>query len=151
MSELRDELEKNFASAVKQSDVQEGMLEDSQQIVRDEKAEKYTAPKSYTKQFQENFYELSPEWQEYLSTREKQTEKGFSLMGNKLNAYKWAEKLFDDRQERLKAAGFQNRRNISSNWLPSMMRFVKIRAGCWKSWLKFMAFTMLINKMLSMI
>lgn len=106
MSELRDELEKNFASAVVQSDVQEGVLDDSQQNVRDENAEKYTAPKSYTKQFQENFYELSPEWQEYLSTREKQTEKGFSLMGNKLNAYKWAEKLFDDRQGRLKAAGF---------------------------------------------
>lgn len=108
MSDIRDELEKNFASADMQSDVQKGELEDSEEVLKatEKSFETYTAPKSYTKEFQEDFKELSPKWQEYLATREKQTEKGFSLMGNKLNAYKWAEKLFDDRAERLKAAGF---------------------------------------------
>jgi len=106
MSDLRDELEKNFASADLQSEVQKGVTEESVDEGAKKTPPSYTAPKSYTKEFQENFYQLSPEWQEYLVTREKQTEKGFSEMGNKLNAYKWAEKLFDDRQERLKASGF---------------------------------------------
>lgn len=111
MSDLRDELEKNFASAIEQSeenstvDNEESNMLCGPQALEDN--ETIAAPKSYTKQFQENFKQLSPEWQEYLCEREKQTEKGFSEMGNKLNAYKWAEKLFDDRQDRLKAAGFE--------------------------------------------
>lgn len=109
MSDIRDELEKNFASADRQSDVQKGELKDSNEILENNAHDKklYAAPKSYTKQFQENFQSLSPEWQEYLSSREMQIQKGFSDISNKLNAYKWADKLFADRQERLNASGFE--------------------------------------------
>ncbi len=108
MSDIRDELEKNFASAALQSDVQSGLTEDSMQDLKDIKQnpDLCAAPKSYTKEFQESFKSLSPQWQQYLATREKQTEKGFSELGNKLNTYKWAEKLFADRKERLAALGF---------------------------------------------
>ena len=104
MSELRDELEKNFASADLQSEEQPVDLKDS---LSQEDFDLIAAPKSYTKEFQENFKALSPEWQKYLLEREKQTEKGFSELGNKLNAYKWSDKVFEDRKERLNALGFK--------------------------------------------
>lgn len=107
MSEIRDELEKNFASAETQSNEETVMPEDSQQNDEQsaEVSEVMTAPKSYTKEFQENFKNLSPEWKNYLINREKQTEKGFSELGNKLNAYKWTDKIFEDRQQRLTELG----------------------------------------------
>ena len=69
--------------------------------------ENIAAPKSYTKEFQENFKKLSPDWQKYLLEREKQVEKGFSDLGNKLNASKWPEKFFEERKQRLNESGFE--------------------------------------------
>ncbi|MBR2299442.1 MAG: hypothetical protein IJ870_02575 [Alphaproteobacteria bacterium] len=110
MSELRDELEKNFASADLQS--KENNMVNSTESNEDEQAldhrEIIAAPKSYTKQFQENFKLLSPEWQKYLTERERQIEKGFSDMGNKINAGKWADRFFDERKERLENLGFKS-------------------------------------------
>ncbi|HCU58437.1 MAG TPA: hypothetical protein DIC64_00460 [Alphaproteobacteria bacterium] len=109
MSELRDELEKNFASADLQSKENAVNATESNE---DEQAldhqETIAAPKSYTKQFQEDFKSLSPEWQKYLTERERQIEKGFSDMGNKINAGKWADKFFDERKERLENLGFKS-------------------------------------------
>ncbi len=109
MSDLRDELEKNFASANLQSDETVVEQKDSidQNLDLNDNQDFISAPKSYTKEFQENFKNLSPEWQKYLCQREKQTEKGFSEMGNKLNAYKWSDKVFEDRKQRLNHLGLQ--------------------------------------------
>ena len=110
MSSLRDELESRFASADLQSKDNNTTNETGEREIEEEEQSFKgfsDAPKSYTKEFQENFKTLSPEWQKYLIEREKQTEKGFSELGNKLNAYKWTEQIFKQREKRLIDAGLK--------------------------------------------
>ena len=106
MSEIREELEKNLASAETQS---KGTNANEEQPVNQEPAvtdEWMDAPKAYKKEFQDSFKTLSPEWRQYLIEREKQSERGFSDMGNKLNDLKWVDNLYNTRAERLKANGY---------------------------------------------
>lgn len=106
MSDIREELEKNFASAETQSNETNA---NEEQPVNQEPAvtdEWMDAPKAYKKEFQDSFKTLSPEWRQYLIEREKQSERGFSDMGNKLNDLKWVENLYNTRAERLKANGY---------------------------------------------
>ena len=106
MSEIREELEKNLASAEMQS---KGTNANEEQPVNQETAvtdEWMDAPKAYKKEFQDSFKTLSPEWRQYLIEREKQSERGFSDMGNKLNDLKWVDNLYNTRAERLKANGY---------------------------------------------
>lgn len=113
MSDLRDELEQGFSSADEQSETLNNGNVIEEQPTSQEPAvtdEWLDAPKAYTKEYQENFKNLSPEWRKYLIEREKQSEKGFSELGNKLSAYKWADEVFGSRQERLGKLGFQNSR-----------------------------------------
>lgn len=113
MSELRDELEQGFSSADEQSETQTNGNAAEEQATSQKSAvtdEWMDAPKAYTKEYQESFKALSPEWRKYLIEREKQSEKGFSELGNKLSAYKWADEAFGSRQERLGKLGFQSSR-----------------------------------------
>ena len=106
MSEIREELEKNFASAETQSketNANEEQPANQEPAVTDEWMD---APKAYKKEFQDSFKTLSPEWRQYLIEREKQSERGFSDMGNKLNDLKWVDNLYNTRAERLKANGY---------------------------------------------
>lgn len=63
------------------------------------------APKSYTKEYQEAFKTLSPEWRKYLTEREKQVERGFSDAYNKANSYNWVNDAYNSRQARLSQIG----------------------------------------------
>ena len=65
------------------------------------------APKSYTKEYQDTFKTLSPDWRKYLIEREKQVERGFSEKNNRIESYKWADNAFNSRQERMAKLGFQ--------------------------------------------
>ena len=103
MSDLREELEQNFASADTQSANNE--IEEQPQAQNPVIDEWMDAPKSYTKEYQEAFKTLSPEWRKYLTEREKQVEKGFSDLGNKANAYNWVNDAYNSRQERLSQSG----------------------------------------------
>ena len=108
MSDLRDELEQGFTSAEEQS---ETLTSDNveEQPVSQETAvidEWMDAPKSYTKEYQDTFKTLSPEWRKYLIEREKQVERGFSEKNNRIDAYKWADNAFNSRQERMAKLGF---------------------------------------------
>ena len=106
MSEIREELEKNLASAETQSketNANEEQPVNQEPAVTDEWMD---APKAYKKEFQDSFKTLSPEWRQYLIEREKQSERGFSDMGNKLNDLKWVDNLYNTRAERLKANGY---------------------------------------------
>ena len=106
MSEIREELEKNLASAETQSketNANEEQPVNQETAVTDEWMD---APKAYKKEFQDSFKTLSPEWRQYLIEREKQSERGFSDMGNKLNDLKWVDNLYNTRAERLKANGY---------------------------------------------
>lgn len=109
MSDLRDELEQGFTSVETQS---ETPISDNveEQPVSQETAvidEWMDAPKSYTKEYQDTFKTLSPEWRKYLIEREKQVERGFSEKNNRIDAYKWADNAFNSRQERMAKLGFQ--------------------------------------------
>ena len=106
MSDIREELEKNLASAETQSketNANEEQPVNQEPAVTDEWMD---APKAYKKEFQDSFKTLSPEWRQYLIEREKQSERGFSDMGNKLNDLKWVDNLYNTRAERLKANGY---------------------------------------------
>ena len=110
MSELRDEIAQEFASAATQSnDVQN--VDDTAEQAQDAVAnadEWLNAPAAYTNERKDGFKDLPQDWRKYLIEREKQVEKGFSDFGNKVNGYKYVDELFNGRQDRLKAAGFNN-------------------------------------------
>lgn len=109
MSELIDELEQSFASAETQSGALTGNAMAEQTQVSEPVADEWMdAPKAYSKEYQESFKSLSPEWRKYLIDREKQAEKGFSDLGNKLGAYKWAETGYQSRAERLAKSGINS-------------------------------------------
>ena len=109
MSDLRDELEQGFTSAEEQSETPTISDNVEEQPVSQEPAvidEWMDAPKSYTKEYQDTFKTLSPEWRKYLIEREKQVERGFSEKNNRIDAYKWADNAFNSRQERMAKLGF---------------------------------------------
>ena len=109
MGDLRDELEQGFTSAEEQSETQTISDNVEEQPVSQEPAvidEWMDAPKSYTKEYQDTFKTLSPEWRKYLIEREKQVERGFSEKNNRIDAYKWADNAFNSRQERMAKLGF---------------------------------------------
>lgn len=104
MSDLREELEQRFASAETQSETS-NTIEEQPQVQEPVIDEWMDAPKSYTKEFQDKFKELSPEWRKNLIEREKQIERGFSDLGNKANAYNWVNDAYNSRQARLAQNG----------------------------------------------
>lgn len=114
MSELRDELEAQFASAETQSDNAQnvnGTEEQAGNAVANAD-EWLNAPAAYTQDRKDNFKNLPQDWRKYLIEREKQVEKGFSDFGNKVNGYKYVDDLFNSRQDRFKARGFNNAKEV---------------------------------------
>lgn len=110
MSELRDEIAQDFASAAAQSENVQNVNEAEEQTGNAvaNADEWMNAPAAYTQERKDGFKDLPQDWRKYLIEREKQVEKGFSDFGNKVNGYKYVDDLFNGRQERLKAAGFNN-------------------------------------------
>ena len=108
MSDLRDELEQGFSSVETQSETQTSDNVEEQPVSQETAVidEWMDAPKSYTKEYQESFKSLSPEWRKYLIDREKQTERGFSEKNNRIESYKWADNVFNSRQDRMSKLGF---------------------------------------------
>lgn len=103
---LNDEIREQFTSAEMQSDVQNSADVVEQPIEAVANVDEWlNAPKSYTKEYQENFKDLPQNWRKYLIDREKQVERGFSDLGNKANAYKYIDDAFNSRQERLSKIG----------------------------------------------
>lgn len=110
MSELRDEIAQEFASAATQSDNVQNVDDTAEQTGNAvaNADEWLNAPAAYTQERKDGFKDLPQDWRKYLIEREKQVEKGFSDFGNKVNGYKYVDELFNGRQDRLKAAGFNN-------------------------------------------
>lgn len=106
MSELRDELEQQLASVEKQSETQQvNGAEEQIQPTPAEVDEYLDAPAAYAKEWKEKFKELPLDARKQIINREKQVEKGFSDLGNKLNGYKFIDDAFNSRAERLKKMG----------------------------------------------
>ncbi len=105
MNDIRKELERNLKASVQETQEQspdiapETAVAEPQETVVEETV--VIAPKSYRKQFADEFKNLSPEWQNFLLERESQIEKGFSEINNKVNSYKVLEDLFKQNYERL--------------------------------------------------
>ena len=106
MSDIRKELERNLKASVQEA-VEQSPDSLPTTAIEEKPAEKVVdetivaAPKSYRKQFAEDFKNLSPEWQNFLLEREGQIERGFSEANNKINAYKVLEDMFKANQQRL--------------------------------------------------
>lgn len=109
MSDLRDELEQGFSSVETQSETPVSDNIEEQPVSQETAVidEWMDAPKSYTKEYQDTFKTLSPDWRKYLIEREKQVERGFSEKNNRIESYKWADNAFNSRQERMAKLGFQ--------------------------------------------
>lgn len=109
MSDLRDELEQGFSSVETQSETPVSDNIEEQPVSQEPAVidEWMDAPKSYTKEYQDTFKTLSPDWRKYLIEREKQVERGFSEKNNRIENYKWADNAFNSRQERMAKLGFQ--------------------------------------------
>lgn len=106
MNDLKEEILKGFASAELQSQAETNVAsgEDSLPDTR-EPTEIVSAPKSYKQEFKDSFKTLSPEWQKYLATREKEYEQGLSRARN---AYGWVDKIADAKKDFITAQGFKN-------------------------------------------
>lgn len=106
MNDLKEEILKGFASAELQSQAETSVAsgEDNASDTR-EPTEIVSAPKSYKQEFKDSFKTLSPEWQKYLATREKEYEQGLSRARN---AYGWVDKIADAKKDLIAAQGFKN-------------------------------------------
>ena len=106
MTKLKEDIQNGFASAEMQSQNQTNAAagEDKALIAR-ESVEIVSAPKSYKQEFKDSFKTLSPEWQKYLATREKEYEQGLSRARN---AYGWVDKIADAKKDVIASQGFKN-------------------------------------------
>lgn len=107
MSDLRDTLEEAYASANEQSQEPQTTVATGEDPKTEpaEPIETITAPNSYKQEFKDSFSTLTPEWQKYLSAREKEVEQGLSRARNQ---YSWVDKVYNDRKESLSGQGFGN-------------------------------------------
>lgn len=106
MSDLRETLEEAYASADAQSqEPQTVATDENNDTAPAETVEVITAPNSYKQEFKDSFNTLTPEWQKYLSAREKEVEQGLSRARNQ---YSWVDKVYNDRKENLISQGFNN-------------------------------------------
>lgn len=106
MNDIRKELERNLKASVQAQAEQspESSLNAAEPEAKQDAQEHEfvaIAPKSYRKQFADDFKNLSPEWQNFLLEREGQIEKGFSEVNNKISGYKVLEEIFKQNHERL--------------------------------------------------
>lgn len=117
MSDLRDELEQQFTSAETQSEAQTvNDTAEQTQTTPAEVDEWLNAPAAYTKEQQEKFKTWPMDARKQIIEREKQVERGFSDMGNKINGYKYIDDLFNGRQERLKEFGINSAKEWAEYW-----------------------------------
>lgn len=106
MSDLRETLEEAYASAEPQSqEPQTVATDENNNPAPAETVEVIPAPNSYKQEFKDSFNTLTPEWQKYLSAREKEVEQGLSRARNQ---YSWVDKVYNDRKDNLISQGFNN-------------------------------------------
>lgn len=105
MSDLRETLEQAYASEETQSQEPSVVNSENDNPTPAEVVEVINAPSSYKQEFKDSFNTLTPEWQKYLSTREKEVEQGLSRARNQ---YSWVDKAYNDRKDNLKSQGFNS-------------------------------------------
>lgn len=108
MTDIRQQIEDAWTSVEKQSAEQPTenvATSEDNQAAPAEPAEVISAPNSYKQEFKDSFNTLTPEWQKYLSAREKEVEQGLSRARNQ---YSWVDKAYNDRKEALLSQGYKN-------------------------------------------
>lgn len=118
MTDLRQQLEDAWTSAEGESQTQSSdpqnvaTSEDSKPETPAEPQVVITAPHSYKQEFKDSFNTLTPEWQKYLSDREKEVEQGLSRARNQ---YSWVDKFYTDRKDALTGQGYTNAQDYLSD------------------------------------
>lgn len=107
MTDLREQIEAAWSSEETQSTEPQNNVATSEdnQTATAEPVEVITAPHSYKQEFKDTFNTLTPEWQKYLSEREKEVEQGLSRARNQ---YSWVDKIYTDRKDALSQMGYAN-------------------------------------------
>lgn len=120
MSELREELERQFKAIVqkneKSEDLSDNSFTDAQPEVQEQIVVCIEAPKSFSPEFAEDFKNLSKEWQKYLIKREDEISQEIEKYINQLNNYKWVDEIFSRHYERLSNKGIEK----FQNWLEGL-------------------------------
>ena len=107
MSDLREELERNFDSADEQIEVKQAE-EENTTTAPAEPEEVIDAPLAYKQEYKDSFNTLPIEWRKYLSQREKEVETGLSKANSK---YNWLDKIYNDRKENLTNQGYKDQKD----------------------------------------
>lgn len=122
MSELREELERQFKAIVQKDEKSEdeNILKDSSADVQPEVQGQMVvcieAPKSFSPEFAEDFKNLSKEWQKYLIKREDEISQEIEKYITQLSNYKWVDEIFSRHYERLSNKGIEK----FQNWLEGL-------------------------------
>lgn len=106
MSDLRDELEKNFASAETQSEVSQAEEENTNPTPA-EPEEVIDAPLAYKQEYKDSFNTLPINWRKYLSQREKEVELGLSKANSR---YNWLDNIYNTRKDSLTQQGYKDQK-----------------------------------------
>ena len=122
-NEIREELERQYERAAKIArENKKGKTAkntSSKPETEGDQEEKYLiAPRSFKKEFAEQFKTLSPEMRKYLHERESEIERGFSRINNELHRHQWLEDIYADRSERLGKLGI----NQAKDWVETMAK-----------------------------
>ena len=113
MSELREELERQFKAIVQKDkkSEDENILKDAsadaQPEVQGQIVVCIEAPKSFSPEFAEDFKNLSKEWQKYLIKREDEISQEIEKYITQLSNYKWVDEIFSRHYERLSNKGIE--------------------------------------------
>lgn len=122
MSELREELERQFKAIVQKDkkSEDENILKDASADVQPEVQGQIVvcieAPKSFSPEFAEDFKNLSKEWQKYLIKREDEISQEIEKYITQLSNYKWVDEIFSRHYERLSNKGIEK----FQNWLEGL-------------------------------
>ncbi len=122
-NEIREELERQYERAAKNAleHKKNKITKNSGAMIeaRGDQEEKYLiAPRSFKKEFAEQFKSLSPEMRKYLHERESEIERGFSRLNNELNRHQWLDEFYADRSERLGKLGIKQ----AKDWVETMAK-----------------------------
>lgn len=99
--DLKNELTSAFEEQ-SESENNESINENGEQLVQQQPVDEWLdAPKSFKKEYNETFKSIPLDMRKYLHEREKEVERGFSDIGNKLNGYKFVDDAYSSRAERL--------------------------------------------------
>lgn len=122
MNEIRKELERQFAAhgLLPEENADSGTEKTAGNadaaLSGDKIVIQIEAPAGYSREFAEDFKNLSPEWQEYLGKREKEISGKLEELSRKIDGYKWLDDIYAASKKRLDSEGVAS----AHDWLTGL-------------------------------